>query len=189
MKPKDILQRALYILLFLVVNFFAYSQCGSERLKVKTLKDPEADEINFTPEPSTVHQQRMFPKPIYHNNNPREPSEKQVYVVDCILIKFKKESNDRDFHLIVKDLNSNEKLVVEVPNPACVNVAGNPHFSHLKDLRTLLTTKLGTFTSAYKFAPAGTKIRVTGVGFFDKKNHPTGFKGRELHPVLNLEFL
>ena len=188
MRTKNIYMIGLLLICMTITNL-AYSQCGSERLKVKTLKDSEADEINFTPEPSTVHKQRMFPKPIYHNNNPREPSEKQVYVVECILIKFKKETNDRDLHLIVKDLNSNEKLVVEIPNPACVDTADNPHFSHISDIRTLLTSKLGTFTSNYKFAPAGTKIRVTGVGFFDKKNHPTGFKGRELHPVLDLEFL
>ena len=147
------------------------------------------NEINFTPKPSTVHEQRQFPKPIYHDNNPRQPSEKQVYVVDCILIKYKREINDGDYHLIVKDLNTNEKLVVEIPNPDCVNISGNSHFSHIKDVRMLLKTKLSTFTTNYKFAPTGTKIRVTGVGFFDKKNHPTVFKGRELHPVLDIEFL
>ena len=178
---------ALATLLF--INSWIYSQCGSDRLKVKTLKDSEVSEINFTPEPSTVHQQRLFPKPVYHNNNPRDSSEKQVYVIDCILLRFKRETNDGDFHLIVRDPNNNEKLVVEIPNPQCVNISSNPHFSNIKDVRKLLTTKLGSFTANYKNAPAGTKIRVTGVGFFDKKNHPTGFKGRELHPVLDLEFL
>jgi len=185
---KNVFQIILFSA-FVIINNIASAQCGSERVKVKTLKDNEADQINYTPETSTVHKQRMFPKPIYHNDNPREPSEKQVYVVECILVKFKKETNDRDFHLIVKELNSNEKLVVEVPNPACVDIAGNPHLSRIKAIRTLLTQKLGTFTSSYKFAKPNTKIRVTGVGFFDKKNHPTGFKGRELHPVLDLEFL
>ena len=179
----------LLLIAFIIAGNIAVAQCGSDRVKVKTLKDGEAGQINYTPEQSTVHQQRMFPKPVYHNNNPRDSSEKQVYTVDCILIKFKKETNDRDFHLIVKDLNSNEKLVVEVPNPACVDIAHNPHLSHIKAMRILLTNKLGTFTSAYKFAKPNTKLRVTGVGFFDKKNHPKGFKGRELHPVIDIEFL
>jgi hypothetical protein len=115
-------------------------------------------------------------------------SEKQVYVVECILLKFKRETNDNDYHLIVKDLNSNEKLVVEVPSPLCVDTT-NPHLSGIPAIRALLKQELGTITTNYKNAKPGTRIRVTGVGFFDKKNHPTGFKGRELHPVLDLEFL
>jgi hypothetical protein len=70
----------------------------------------------------------------------------------------------------------------------CVDTT-NLHLSHIPAVRELLRQKLGTITTTYKNAKPGTKIRVTSVGFFDMKNHPTGFKRRELHPVLDLEFL
>jgi hypothetical protein len=181
-------KKSILLCHFLFTSFLIHAQCGSERMRVKTLKDSEVSEINFTPQESTVHKQRQFPKPVYHDNNLRQPSEKQVYVVECILLKFKRETNDNDYHLIVKDLNSNEKLVVEVPSSLCVDTT-DPHLSGIPTIRALLKQELGTITTNYKNAKPGTRIRVTGVGFFDKKNHPTGFKGRELHPVLDLEFL
>ena len=65
----------------------------------------------------------------------------------------------------------------------------NPHFSKIDLSRKRLVAKVGPVKKKGRVPPAGTKIRVIGVGFFDKKNHPKGFKGRELHPVLELKVL
>jgi hypothetical protein len=181
------LQKIISVLL-LVLPLYCYAQCGDERWQVKTLTDTEAHLINFTPKKSTVHEQLKFTKPPFHDNNPRDASEKQVYRVDCILLLYKKEE-DNDWHLVVKDLTSNEKMVVEIPDPDCAEVNSNAHLKNLKKVRKRLTAHIGPVTTKMWKAPANTKIRVIGVGFFDKSNHPKGFKGRELHPVLDIEFL
>jgi hypothetical protein len=175
--------------ILILCSYASVAQCGTERVKVKTLKDEEESEISFTPKHSSVHEQLQFAKPPFHDDNPREPSEKQVYIIEAYLIKYKKETNDNDYHLVVQDIDSDEQMVVEVPSLSCADAGHNEHFSHLKEVRNILSQQLGNFTTSYKYAPEGTRIRVTGVGFFDKRNHPRGFKGRELHPVLNLEFI
>lgn len=179
------------VLILLAVLFFSNSfllaQCGSERWEVKVLEDPEAVDINFTPVRSTVHKQLALEKPNYHDDNPRDITEKKVYLINCILVKYKKEE-DKDWHLVVKDLGTDEEMVVEIPDPECVDMS-NPRFSKLKVLRERLKAQVGPVTTSFRKPPAGTRIRITGVGFFDKKNHPIGFKGRELHPVLELKVL
>ena len=173
--------------IFLLLQIAVLAQCGSERWEVKTLQDAEAEDINYTPLTSTVHKQLKFPKPDYHEINPRDITELRVYKIDCILIKYKQEG-DMDWHLEVKDLNTNERMVVEIPDPGCVNM-NNPRFNKLILVRKRLVAQVGPVKKQFRTPPANTKLRITGVGFFDKKNHPVGFKGRELHPVLNLVVL
>ena len=175
------------MILFLLLKFAVLAQCGSERWEVKTLQDAEAGDINFTPVISTVHKQLKFAKPGYHEVNPRDITEKKAYRIDCILIKYKLEE-DKDWHLVVQDLNTNEQMVVEIPDPACVDM-NNPRFNKLILARKRLVAKVGPVKADYRKPPPNTKIRITGVGFFDKENHPIGFKGREIHPALNLVLL
>lgn len=178
----------LVVLISLVLtNDLVYGQCGSERWEVKTLSDPEAGDIKFTPVKSTVSKQLAFFKPDYHENNLRDKTEKKVYKIDCILLEYVQEA-DGDWHLVVKDLVTKEKMVVEIPDLECIDQA-NPHFSKIDVSRKRLVAKVGPVKKKARKPPVGTKIQIIGVGFFDKKNHPQGFKGRELHPVLELKVL
>ncbi|MFI5238125.1 MAG: hypothetical protein ACHQLA_09320 [Ignavibacteriales bacterium] len=175
------------ILLLLSTNSYSYSQCGSERWPVKILEDSEANQINFTPKTSTVHKQLLFPKPDYHEANPREPTEKQVYKINCILVKYMLE-DDSDWHLVVQDLSTGEKMVVEIPDPDCLDQS-NPRFNKIELSRNRLKAKVGPIKKTPRIPPAGTRLQIIGIGFFDKNNHPVGFKGREIHPVLELKVL
>ena len=175
-------------LICLLIKSNTLAQCGTERWAVKTLQDDEVAEINFTPLKSTVHKQLQFKKPIYHDDNPRDASEKRVYQLDCILIKYKVEA-DKDWHLLVQDLETNEQMVVEIPDPQCDEVKGNPRFNKLALIRKRLVARVGPVKTGFRKPPANTRLRITGVGFFDKPNHPVGFKGRELHPVIDLAIL
>jgi hypothetical protein len=185
MKPS------FFSLVILVAVCFAYStsysQCGSERWKVKTLSDDEAEDVSFTPITSTVHKQLAFAKPQYHENNLRDKTEKKTYRIDCILLKYVEE-DDKDWHLVVKDLITDEEMVVEIPSPECVDLS-NSHFSKLKLVRKRLVALVGPVKKDFRKAPDNLKIQVVGVGFFDKSNHPQGTKGRELHPVIDLKGL
>jgi hypothetical protein len=171
----------------LLMSAWTYGQCGSERWEVKTLADAEAGDIKFTPVKSTVSKQLAFIKPDYHENNLRDSTEKRVYKIDCILLEYMQEA-DSDWHLVVKDLITGKKMVVEIPDTDCIDMS-NPHFSKIDLSRRRLVAKVGPVKKKGRVPPAGTNIRVIGVGFFDKKNHPKGFKGRELHPVLELKVL
>jgi len=175
------------LLFFLASNIITYSQCGSERWDVKTLNDAEAGDINFTPVTSTVHKQLSFPKPDYHEDNLRDATEKKVYRIKCILVRYMLEG-DSDWHLVVEDLTTNEKMVVEIPDLDCIDQS-DPHFSKIEVSRNRLKASVGPVKKTPRIPPSGTKLQITGVGFFDKKNHPVGFKGRELHPVLELKVL
>jgi len=163
------------------------AQCGSERWEVKTLADTEAGDINFTPVSSTVHKQLAFLKPDYHENNPRDATEKKVYKINCILVKYMLEK-DSDWHLVVQNLTTSEQMVVEIPDLDCIDQS-NSHFSKIEVSRNRLKAKVGPVKRTPRVPPAGTRLQITGVGFFDKKNHPAGFKGREIHPVLELKVL
>lgn len=174
--------------LSLLLNFAVPAQCGTQRWDVKTLQDDEASEINFTPLKSSVHKQLKFIKPDYHDDNLRDATEKRVYQIDCILIKYKVE-DDSDWHLVVQDLNSKEQMVIEIPDPECDEIKNNPRFNKLTLVRKRLVAQVGPVTTQFRKPPPNTKLRITGVGFFDKPNHPIGFKGRELHPVITLNVL
>jgi len=179
--------KLIVLILAVFTNDLIYGQCGSERWEVKILSDAEAGDIKFTPVKSTVSKQLALMKPDYHENNLRDKTEKKVYKIDCILLEYVQEA-DSDWHLVVKDLVTNEKMVVEIPDPDCIDQS-NPHFSKIDLSRKRLTAKVGPVKKKPRKPPVGTKIQIIGVGFFDKKNHPKGFKGRELHPVLELKVL
>lgn len=178
--------RTFAVLSLLLATVLLHAQCGEERWEVKTLQDDEADQIKWRSKASTVHEQLQFPKPAYHDDNPRDPTELQVYRIDCILLTYVEE-DDGDWHLVIKDLRTNEKMTVEVPDPACPEIT-HPKLSKLALLRRRIVAQVGPVKQRHRAAAPGTRMRVWGVGFFDKKNHPVGFSGRELHPVINLTF-
>jgi hypothetical protein len=126
-------------------------------------------------------------KPPYHDDNPRDSTEKQVYRIECILVSYVEEE-DHDWHLVIKDLVTNEKMTVEIPDPSCPEVT-HVKLKKLATIRKRIVAAVGPVKKTARAAAPGTRIRVTGVGFFDKNNHPPGFKGRELHPVIDLKFL
>src|SRR5882757_8179707 len=128
--------RALLLVFILASNTIIQAQCGSERWEVKTLADAEVGNINFTPVSSTVHKQLAFLKPTYHDNNPRDATEKKVYKINSILVKYMQE-NDSDWHLVVKDLATAEQMVVEIPDLDCIDQS-NSHFSKIAVSRNRL---------------------------------------------------
>jgi hypothetical protein len=179
--------RLLTLSLCFIIHTITYCQCGSERWPVKTLNDSEANDINYTPVSSSVHKQLQFPKPEYHEKNARDVTEKKVYRIKCVLVKYMMEG-DKDWHLVVKDLATNDQMVVEIPDLNCIDQS-NLHFNKIEVSRNRLKAKVGPVKTTPRVPPVGTKLEIVGVGFFDRNNHPPGFKGREIHPVLELKVL
>ena len=177
----------LAVATLLVVSNCIEAQCGTERWPVKILEDSEAPQINFTPRNSTVKKQLAFFKPDYHEDNPRDTTEKQVYRIKCKLVKYMQEK-DSDWHLVVQDLVTSQQMVVEIPDTDCIDMS-NPHFNKIELSRNRLRAQVGPVKRQPRVPPAGTRLQIVGVGFFDKNNHPSGFRGREIHPVLELKVL
>src|SRR6266545_2353881 len=78
------------------------SACGVERWNVKTLQDPAADEVNFTPTTTTVDSLRNLAVPVHiGDHTPRLTGvERQTFKVKAQLVAMTVE-DDGDVHLVI----------------------------------------------------------------------------------------
>jgi hypothetical protein len=192
------LARMTLALLFLVGSSSAQGprcgvHCGTERWAVKTFSDTTASTVSATPTQETVHNLRAIhrpsgPLPALTRSSPVEIT---TYKVKAKLVGYKAES-DRDFHVVIADLdNTNETMIIEIPNPACAGACASNHAAEYRTARGNVIRLLGP-------VPAGAHglrrpkrpitIEVIGVGFFDFNHGQTGRapNNLEIHPVLSL---
>jgi hypothetical protein len=161
-----------------------YSQCGVERWDVKTLTDPEADQVNLAPSPATVEQLAALPVPAgFHRDAARLPEEFQTYTVKATLVEFKEEA-DSDIHLVIVG-TSRETMIAEIPDPACAQ--GSRVEAQIARVRGRFGDLYGQ-PSRTSWNEVNAPITVTGVLFFDVHHGQTGVAPNavELHPVLNI---
>lgn len=177
----------LFCFLILAMSAAAYGQCGQERWPVKTLQDPDAKLIIFTPIETTVHALRE-PKPPGNlraiNPKVRLAPEKQVYTVHALLIGFKKEG-DSDYHLVLADpVDRKKTMIAEIPALNCASKKYAVQFI----AAAKLIESLGHATPKFKTLVKPVPVTVTGVFFFDFIHGQTGVapNGAELHPVLKI---
>ncbi len=97
--------------------------CGTERWQIKTVSDPDASLINWTPEHTSVAALVGQPAPAALDDT-RADAEKKVYSVEAVLLGWKAETGqhgDRDFHLVLADpADLSRTLIAEVPSSECV---------------------------------------------------------------------
>jgi len=167
---------------------FTASCGGTDRWSVKTGTDTGATQVDMNSIHSTtiIDLRGMQAPPKRPQDQRANATETTVFSITAFLINYKVEP-DQDYHLRVADANKNE-MVVEVPNPPCIHGA-SPFTAQITAARKVVDDQL---TVGSKFQPTDTKIpvRVTGIGFFDKKGHGKGGtpNGIELHPVIKIEF-
>src|SRR5215468_3166780 len=95
--------------------------CGVERWPVKTLSDPQARELNYTPHPATVRYLGSLPaRP--GGQDSRGPLEKRTFAVQAGLVGVKREE-DSDYHLILAA--GGATIIAEMPLVGCT--AGAQH--------------------------------------------------------------
>jgi hypothetical protein len=162
--------------------------CGVERWPVKTLSDPDAARVRFTPISSTISLLNALDAHCGGGANARRdyPEELQVYEVVGRITLVRAE-DDNDFHIALADpANPTDTVVVEVADPGCVGAAGASHLDSLAAARSSLDLlRAGRPLAALR----GELVRVRGVGFFDFNHGQTGRSRSciELHPVLGIE--
>jgi hypothetical protein len=195
------------LLLFAVVSIQtspAFAKCGAERWPVKTGSDPDINLVftragRLRVRAATLQDMIDFPYPF---PNPRgiprvwwtkrvPRYETTVWVLEARIKEYTKE-DDEDYHLVLEDVNGNT-MVAEIPNPPCVPATAPDLIKEkLKIVRDDFDRRYSGRarpTSAPK--PGNAKIRIAGIGMFDRAHGQLGRaeNGIELHPVLGIEFL
>jgi hypothetical protein len=170
--------------------------CGTERWHLKTLVDPEAGSVDFSPQTATVAQLiAISPPGDPHSALPEDqrfgPVELRTYSVEGNLVGWKIEA-DRDLHIVIADQSDSTKtMIVEVPSDECSGACSSTHSGQFATARNAVITCLGTPTSTFTAPPRPMSMRVTGVGFFDKLHGQTGVAPNaiEIHPTLDVQWL
>ena len=163
--------------------------CGIERWPIKTLADPAAARVNFTPRPTTIAALVALPST---GEGARQPgAEETTWRLQTTVIAFKQEA-DSDIHLELSD-GAGRTMIAEIPLQSCVTTASSPVVA-AQQLR------IGIARAAFERTLAASGVQVTGayqtvsipavidgVGFFDFLHGQQGVapNGVELHPVLS----
>jgi len=164
--------------------------CGTERWSIKTLSDSDTIKINFNEVlPSTVHEQVLLEKP-QEKISLRLDSETQVYSISCFIVGYKKESNDKDIHIIIEDIDTDETMVAEIPSPECFEIQNTSRYLLFKQLHDWFDSNIGLpSNSKFTYLEKHIPVTIIGVGFFDFKHGQKGMaeNAREIHPVLSIK--
>lgn len=159
---------------------------GVERWTIKVLTDAQAAAVNYTPVVTTIADLIAIPTPDPPNPNASRIAgiEYQTYSVTC-KITIKKNEDDNDFHLVLKD--GNKTLIGEVPDPACYAAGLSVHNSEYVSARNWVNAHIASGNVYNVNLP---EVVVTGVAFVDPPHGQTGAAPNniELHPILDIHF-
>jgi hypothetical protein len=158
--------------------------CGVDRWDVKTLSDPAAHQVDFTPVDRSVTVLRHLNGPVVHEDSPRLGGiERQVIRVRAQVVMAKVE-DDSDIHLVIASrTNRSQTMIVEFPHPKCVASAFK--LAQMRSARRSLISGCPAIGSS-DFTTLHGNVVIRGVGFWDILHGQTGVapNGIELHPVI-----
>jgi hypothetical protein len=160
-------------------------RCGRERWAVKTLTDPDASKVDFTPVQSDITSLGSVAAPKSESDLPRQPQEQNVYQVTGTIVGYKRE-DDSDIHLAIADLKPPfATMIVEFPAGGCVH--GAVKEAEIDQARVAFEQAFPPATRRFQ-TPKGC-VTVTGVFFFDRVHGQLGVapNGAELHPVIGFQ--
>ncbi|HEV2473191.1 MAG TPA: hypothetical protein VGS41_11030 [Chthonomonadales bacterium] len=167
-----------------------------ERWSVKTGEDSQASSVSMRPTVTTVSALtsavRPGDLPLQFDRSameaPREgPIERTLFTVDADVLRYKWESEDGDYHLVIADHDAqpgSPTMIAEIPDPAIVE-ARSPWRDAIAQARSFFKAH---YSPMNRFTRSRTRVQITGVGFFDFSHRQSGAapNGLELHPVLAL---
>jgi hypothetical protein len=163
--------------------------CPTERASVKTLSDPDAGLVDFTPQDSTVHDLAALPRPqALPPDNRIPPTEETTFRLTAYLREMKLEA-DGDISVVLIDPNADAQVRIEFPDTGCSPAAQSPHEAAMAAARQGFINLYGQPSADHSTLIEGVVI-VTGVGFFDSLHGERGaaLNGIELHPVLSFDW-
>ena len=187
-------------LLVLVAATFFFG-CGklrntdNYRWSVKTLTDRDAGRLIFgTARASSVAEQTRMPMPTLTQDSPRQQSiEDSLFIIDALLLAVKIES-DGDFHLIIRDLQTDSTMLAEIPDPDAAWTTQCSHSEEFRSAREVIGRIAGPTYGSLRHLAMPIRIRLAGIGFFDPVHFMPSEEGipanwREIHPVVKVEVL
>jgi len=174
----------------------AYAQacgghCGTERWEVKTFTDADTGRVDLTPRIGTVTELRALSRPAVTAEERRSPLERRTYRVRALLLGWKHERDDDDYHLVIADSAHPEAtMIVEIPSPACARVCSSRLVAQMGTARQMIEQELGRPSNRFRRLAPPRMVTITGILFFDFLHGQTGVapNGVELHPVIGLDF-
>jgi hypothetical protein len=166
------------------------TQCGVELWDKKTLRDKDARKVSYTMHDTTIawlDSQRAPADPDVITRR-ISPVETTVWRVRAELVGYRIEA-DGDYHLVLRDPQSQTPMIGEVPAPYCVTSLAD----HYRALRATIDRIGGRKASSrwwwldYHGETPPTVV-IFGIGFFDRIHESNGKapNGVELHPVLGI---
>src|SRR6266852_1734153 len=178
------------------------SKCGTERWGVKTMTDQGANQVDSTAVPNTVAALYAITAPSTNPNMSRGDEEKKQFTVRARLVGYKiefdpnatKNPGDRDFHIVIADLQDPTKtMVVEIPDPRCAGVCSSSQLDRIKQARQTFTQATLNHPPSKSFIALqkDVEVEVTGPAMFDFEHGQTGLAKNciEIHPVLEFKFI
>jgi hypothetical protein len=191
--------RLSLIIALLLSALTAYGQtcgvhCGTERWKVKTLTDTTVNTIDQTEVTKTINWLRTRTKPASLPNTRRLVGiETMTLKVTGVVMTFKKEDNDNDFHVVIAQANNHSKtMIIEFPDPQCADVCSSGFLQRIQQARQAFIDKFGQPTSQFQDQAHPVRVEIVGIGFFDRSHGQRGRalpSGIEIHPVLSFRSL
>lgn len=171
-----------------VADKLSASRCGVERWAVKTMTDPTSGLVSQSSKAAVADLVALEPPVDPDMVKGRDmPVEITVYTVEANLVGYKQE-NDKDYHLVIADLDDPKTtMIAEIPSPTCAPKSTYAGF--WTKYRTLLDDTYGQPGKGMLYLAKPVKVKITGVGFFDRIHGQTGVapNGIELHPVIDLQ--
>jgi hypothetical protein len=181
-----------YFQLFFLFSFLSFAKaqdCGDKRWDVKTLSDVDTNNINFSnPVRSSVHIQTHLLRPPGILTS-RTSSEDTVYSITCYIIAYKKKLDDKDIHIIIRDIKTKETMVAEISSADCSSVKKTSRFQQIKSLDEWFEKNIGIPKENFTYLWKAKLVTITGVGIFDTVHGQKGMakNGREIHPILTIK--
>jgi hypothetical protein len=190
------MKKTIIIILFqcMAYSISAQVHCGTERWDVKTLSDADTININFNQiVPSSVHEQVLLTPPSKIKDIPRRDDESVIYQIKCRILTFKKEGGkdgDKDIHIVIEDPETHETMIAELPDPICDGIQGTSRVAQFAELNQWFSDNIGEPITKFKDLKDPPTVVITGTGFFDFNHGQKGraINGREIHPVLSIEY-
>ena len=143
--------------------------------------------VDLRPIPTTVESLALLPRQPGTSFERGGSAERHVFVVEGLLAGWDLE-NDQDYHVIIFDPNNQRlSLIAEIPHPACSGACQSGFAEQYAEARAALQACVQRPNPQDR----SQRVRVEGVGFFDRNHGQIGNAPNyiELHPVLKLECL
>lgn len=167
-------------------------KCGVVRWPVKTLSDSTVTNVNFTPKRKTVRWLVNQTPPAKKPKDARVNGlEWMNFRVKGVLVGYKLSADDKDYHVVIKDLKTADTMIVEFKDPICSMVCSSEYLQDMTSARESFRTspsvaKKGKVTGTFKRPDKRVIVEVIGIGFWDHIHGQIGVakNGIELHPVI-----